>query len=47
MAAVKLAATTIMEKCDLWTGDMSLYQAVKGELAWVKWIGDYKVGKEL
>lgn len=31
------------EKCDLWTGDRAFYQAVKGELAWVKWIGDYRV----
>jgi len=30
------------EKCDLWTGDRSFYQAVKGEVAWVKWIGDYR-----
>lgn len=34
------------EKCDLWTGDRGFYQAVKGELAWVKWIGDYTVDKE-
>ena len=33
------------EKCDLWTGDKAFYQAVKGELPWVKWIGDYS-GKE-
>jgi predicted nucleic acid-binding protein len=30
------------EKCELWTGDRGFYQAVKGELARVKWIGDYK-----
>ena len=34
------------EKCDLWTGDRAFYQAVRGGLAWVKWIGDYKVHKE-
>jgi len=33
------------EKCDLWTGDRAFYQAVKGELSWVNWIGDY-TGKE-
>jgi len=31
-----------VEKCDLWTGDRSFYQAVRGELAWVNWIGDYR-----
>ncbi|MBI4445687.1 MAG: type II toxin-antitoxin system VapC family toxin [Acidobacteria bacterium] len=35
------------EKCDLWTGDRAFYQTVKGELSLVKWIGDYKVHKEL
>ncbi len=34
------------EKCDLWTGDRNFYQAVKDELTWVKWIGDYKAQKE-
>lgn len=29
------------EGCELWTGDKSLYQAVKDELSRVKWIGDY------
>jgi len=29
------------EGCDLWTGDRLFYQAVKGELPQVKWIGDY------
>jgi len=29
------------EKCELWTGDKALYQAVKGEPLLVKWIGDY------
>jgi predicted nucleic acid-binding protein len=29
------------EKCELWTGDKALYQAVKGEPSLVKWIGDY------
>jgi len=34
------------ENCDLWTGDRSFYQAVRGELARVKWIGDYRAAKE-
>jgi len=34
------------EKCDLWTGDRSFYQAVRGELAQVKWIGDYRAARE-
>lgn len=29
------------ENCELWTGDKPLYQAVKDELPFVKWIGDY------
>ena len=29
------------EGCELWTGDRPFYQAVKDELPWVKWIGDY------
>jgi predicted nucleic acid-binding protein len=29
------------EKCELWTGDKALYQAVKDEPLLVKWIGDY------
>ena len=29
------------EGCELWTGDRPFYQAVKGELPQVKWIGDY------
>lgn len=35
------------EKCDLWTGDRAFYQAVKGKLGRVKWIGDYRTHKEL
>ena len=29
------------EKCELWTGDKALYQAVKDEPSLLKWIGDY------
>ena len=29
------------EGCELWTGDGPFYQAVKAELPWVKWIGNY------
>lgn len=29
------------EKCDLWTGDSAFYRAVKNELPYVKWIGNY------
>lgn len=32
------------EGCELWTGDKPFYQAVKGKLPWVKWIGDYTGG---
>ncbi|MBI4286071.1 MAG: type II toxin-antitoxin system VapC family toxin [Chloroflexi bacterium] len=33
------------QECDLWTGDRTFYQTVKGESSRVKWIGDY-AGKE-
>lgn len=29
------------EKSDLYTGDKRLFNAVKNQLSWVKWIGDY------
>lgn len=28
--------------CALWTGDRRLYNVVKDELPWVKWLGDYQ-----
>jgi predicted nucleic acid-binding protein len=34
------------EGCELWTGDRPFYQAARGELAWVKWIGDYVSGEK-
>ena len=27
--------------CDFWTADERLYNTVRGELDWVKWLGDY------
>jgi predicted nucleic acid-binding protein len=30
------------EKCDLVTGDRKLFNSIEEELAWVKWIGDYR-----
>ena len=29
-----------MLSCELWTGDRRLYNVVKDELPWVKWLGD-------
>jgi len=29
------------EKCDFFTGDKRLFNAVKNQLSWIKWIGDY------
>ncbi len=29
------------EKCDFFTGDKRLFNAVKKRLAWIKWIGNY------
>jgi predicted nucleic acid-binding protein len=28
--------------CELWTGDRRLYNVVKDELPWVKWLGGYQ-----
>jgi len=30
-----------LHQCDFWTADEKLYNAVRHELAWVKWIGNY------
>lgn len=29
------------ENCELWTADTRMWRAVKGELDWVHWLGDY------
>lgn len=31
--------------CDFWTADERLYNAVRHEMEWVKWLGDYSQGK--
>jgi predicted nucleic acid-binding protein len=30
-----------LNHCDFWTADEKLYNAVQGELAWVRWVGNY------
>ncbi len=30
------------KKCELWTADARLWNAVKGKIAWVKWLGEYQ-----
>ncbi len=30
------------ESCEYWTADARLWNAVKGKLPWVRWLGDYK-----
>lgn len=30
------------EECDLWTADARLWNAVKGKINWVKWLGEYQ-----
>jgi len=30
--------------CEFWTADQQLHEAVKAELPWVRWLGDYKEG---
>lgn len=32
-----------LNQCEFWTADEKLYNAVRHELSWVKWIGDYAV----
>ncbi|MGE0135681.1 MAG: type II toxin-antitoxin system VapC family toxin [Dehalococcoidia bacterium] len=34
-------ALALQLRADLWTGDRPLYEAARGELASVRWIGDY------
>ena len=34
-------ALACAENCDLWTGDKTFYQTLKGKSLLVKWIGDY------
>lgn len=34
-------ALALQLRADLWTGDRPLYEATRGELASVRWIGDY------
>ena len=29
-----------LDRCDFWTADRRLYNTVKEELPWVKWIGN-------
>lgn len=33
-------ALSRLRDCEFWTADKRLYNAVRGELEWVKWIGD-------
>lgn len=30
------------EECELWTADKRLWRAVKDQLPWVRWLGDYQ-----
>jgi predicted nucleic acid-binding protein len=30
------------ENCEYWTADARLWNAVKGRLAWVRWLGDFR-----
>jgi predicted nucleic acid-binding protein len=32
-----------LNRCDFWTADEKLYNAVKDELAWVRWVGEVTV----
>lgn len=35
-------ALAMRENCEYWTADTKLWNAVKGKLDWVRWLGDYK-----
>jgi len=35
------------EKCDLFTGDRKLFNAIKSQFSWVQWIGDYSANNYL
>jgi predicted nucleic acid-binding protein len=34
------------EGCELWTGDERLYNAVRNQLGWVRWVGAYAPDEE-
>jgi len=36
-----------IEGCYFWTADERLFNAVKGQLPWVKWLGDFQVSDTL
>jgi predicted nucleic acid-binding protein len=38
---VTYLALAQLEGVELWTADERLYNAVKGKLAWVRWVGEY------
>jgi predicted nucleic acid-binding protein len=38
----RIAWELAMLSCELWTGDRRLYNVVKDELPWVKWLGNYQ-----
>ena len=31
-----------MNNCEMWTGDERLYNAVRAQVSWVRWIGSYQ-----
>jgi predicted nucleic acid-binding protein len=33
------------ERCEFWTADTRMWNAVKGKFAWVRWMGDYHTGQ--
>ncbi len=39
-------ALTEKEKSDFYTGDVRLFNAIKNQFSWVKWIGDYPLEEE-
>ena len=34
------------ERCEFWTADTRMWNAVKGKFAWVRWMGDYHTGEK-
>ena len=34
------------ERCEFWTADTRMWNAVRGMFAWVRWMGDYQTGEK-
>lgn len=39
-------ALSMNKGCEFWTADKRLWNAVKGKLAWVRWLADYEITQD-